>query len=123
MKGCWRGRPVQGRALDRGVQPVGLVFRGRVEHRDSPGNQIAVTSGGMQRLMAGSGFMHEETPAGDDDGVLHAAQLWVNLPADLVAMGGGHVMNTAEEVAQAFADERAGHMGHLSATRIEGALS
>jgi len=229
----------------RGVQPVGLVFRGRVEHRDSLGNQITVTSGGMQWLMAGSGVMHEEILAGDDDGVLQAAQLWVNLPAaakmnpaehyavdasdipeitslgqgsvlrlfagtltgvegpephaasvllahvalipngtitvDLptgwnaaatavagqptvggeslepgntvvfrddgdtvsfgapsggqlllmagepigepVAMGGGHVMNTPEEVAQAFADERAGHMGHLSATRMEGALT
>jgi redox-sensitive bicupin YhaK (pirin superfamily) len=63
----------------RGVQPIGLVFRGQVEHRDSLGDQVTVTSGGIQRLVAGSGVMHEEILAGDD-GVLHAAQLGVNLP-------------------------------------------
>ena len=32
----------------RGVQPVSLVFRARIEHRDSLGNHKTVTSGGMQ---------------------------------------------------------------------------
>ncbi|MEM6931123.1 MAG: pirin family protein, partial [Myxococcota bacterium] len=65
----------------RGVQPVSLLFRGRIEHRDSLGHHATVTSGGMQWLVAGSGALHEEVLYGDDDGVFHMAQLWVDLPA------------------------------------------
>lgn len=65
----------------RGVQPVSLLFRGRIEHRDSLGNDRTVDSGGIQWLVAGSGALHEEVLNGDNDGVFHMAQLWVNLPA------------------------------------------
>jgi hypothetical protein len=65
----------------RGVQPVSLVFRARIEHRDSLGTHRTVTSGGMQWLVAGSGALHEEVLAGDDEGIFHMAQLWVNVPA------------------------------------------
>ncbi|MEM7273995.1 MAG: pirin family protein [Actinomycetota bacterium] len=65
----------------RGVQPVSLLFRGRIEHRDSLGNHRTVHSGGIQWLVAGSGALHEEVLGGDEDGVFHMAQLWVNVPA------------------------------------------
>ncbi len=65
----------------RGVQPVSLVFRARIEHRDSLGHHATVTSGGMQWLVAGSGAVHEEVLGGDDEGVFHMAQLWVNVAA------------------------------------------
>jgi len=67
----------------RGVQPVSLLFRGRIEHRDSLGHRRTVTSGGIQWLVAGSGALHEEVLNGDEDGVFHMAQLWVNMPAAL----------------------------------------
>ena len=66
----------------RGVQPVSLLFRGHIEHRDSLGNERSVRSGGMQWLVAGSGAMHEEVLRGDEDGVFHMAQLWINVPSD-----------------------------------------
>ncbi|MEM7340622.1 MAG: pirin family protein [Actinomycetota bacterium] len=66
----------------RGVQPVSLVFRARIEHRDSLGNHATVTSGGMQWLVAGAGALHEEVLNGDEKGVFHMAQLWVNVAAD-----------------------------------------
>ena len=66
----------------RGVQPVSLVFRAEIEHRDSLGTHKTVSSGGMQWLVAGAGAMHEEVLRGDDDGVFHMAQLWVNVPAE-----------------------------------------
>lgn len=66
----------------RGVQPVSLLFRGRIEHRDSLGNHRTVHSGGMQWLVSGSGALHEEVLNGDDDGIFHMAQLWINLPAE-----------------------------------------
>ncbi len=67
----------------RGVQPVSLLFRGRIEHRDSLGNHRTVDSGGIQWLVAGAGALHEEILRGDDEGVFHMAQLWVNVPAAL----------------------------------------
>lgn len=67
----------------RGVQPVSLLFSGRIEHRDSLGNNRTVHSGGMQWLVAGSGALHEEVLSGDENGVFHMAQLWINVPAAL----------------------------------------
>jgi len=67
----------------RGVQPVSLLFRGRIEHRDSLGNHRVIESGGMQWLVAGSGALHEEVLHGDERGVFHMAQLWINVPAEL----------------------------------------
>lgn len=66
----------------RGVQPVGILFRGRIHHRDSLGHERTVESGGMQWLVAGRGALHEEILRGDDAGVFHMAQLWINVPAD-----------------------------------------
>jgi redox-sensitive bicupin YhaK (pirin superfamily) len=37
----------------RGVQPISLLFKGRIEHRDSLGSHRTVESGGMQWLFAG----------------------------------------------------------------------
>ncbi len=65
----------------RGVQPVSLLFRGRIRHRDSLGNEREVHSGGMQWLVAGKGALHDEFLGGDEDGVFHMAQLWINVPA------------------------------------------
>ena len=65
----------------RGVQPVSLLFRGRIEHRDSLGHEATVTSGGMQWLVAGAGALHEEVLQGDENGIFHMAQLWINVPA------------------------------------------
>ncbi|MEM9563158.1 MAG: pirin family protein [Actinomycetota bacterium] len=63
----------------RGVQPVSLVFRATIEHRDSLGHHATVTSGGMQWLVAGAGALHEEVLGGDEEGIFHMAQLWVNV--------------------------------------------
>jgi redox-sensitive bicupin YhaK (pirin superfamily) len=82
----------------RGVQPVSLVFRARIEHRDSVGNHRTVTSGGMQWLVAGSGALHEEVLNGDDDGIFHMAQLWVNVPADQKMNSPEHHAVPPEEV-------------------------
>lgn len=82
----------------RGVQPVSLLFRGRIEHRDSLGNNRTVESGGIQWLVAGSGALHEEVLNGDERGVFHMAQLWVNLPARLKMEAPGHHAVAADQV-------------------------
>lgn len=82
----------------RGVQPVSLLFRGRIEHRDSLGTQKTVTSGGIQWLVAGSGALHEEVLHGDEHGVFHMAQLWVNVPESLKMAPPEHHAVPAERV-------------------------
>lgn len=82
----------------RGVQPVSLLFQGRIEHRDSLGNDRTVHSGGMQWLVSGAGALHEEVLNGDDDGIFHMAQLWINVPADLKMAPPEHHAVTAENI-------------------------
>ncbi len=82
----------------RGVQPVSLLFSGRIEHRDSLGNERTVVSGGMQWLVSGSGALHEEVLKGDDDGVFHMAQLWINVPAKLKMDPPEHHAVAAEDI-------------------------
>lgn len=82
----------------RGVQPVSLLFRGRIEHRDSLGNHRTVHSGGMQWLVSGSGALHEEVLNGDDNGVFHMAQLWINVPAALKMEPPEHHAIVAEHI-------------------------
>ncbi|MDH3679632.1 MAG: pirin family protein [Acidimicrobiia bacterium] len=43
-----RPRDPRGPPPHRGVQPVSLLFRARIGHRDSLGNHATVTSGGMR---------------------------------------------------------------------------
>ncbi|MGI9667829.1 MAG: pirin family protein [Acidimicrobiia bacterium] len=74
----------------RGFQPVSLLFKGKVTHRDSLGNHLSIDSGGIQWLVAGKGAIHEETLEGDADGVFHMAQLWVNLPTELKMQDPSH---------------------------------
>jgi len=82
----------------RGVQPVSLVFRARIQHRDSMGNDRTVESGGMQWLVSGSGALHEEVLWGDEEGVFHMAQLWVNVPARLKMNPPEHHAVAADQV-------------------------
>ncbi|MGI9604486.1 MAG: pirin family protein [Acidimicrobiales bacterium] len=82
----------------RGVQPVSLLFRGRIEHRDSLGTHRVIDSGGMQWLVSGSGALHEEVLAGDEAGVFHMAQLWVNVPAALKLDAPEHHAVPAEQI-------------------------
>ncbi|MGI9615962.1 MAG: pirin family protein [Acidimicrobiales bacterium] len=82
----------------RGVQPVSLLFSGRIEHRDSLGNDRTVTTGGMQWLVAGSGALHEEVLNGDENGVFHMAQLWINVPAALKMDSPEHHAVPAEHI-------------------------
>ncbi|MGI9586348.1 MAG: pirin family protein [Acidimicrobiia bacterium] len=82
----------------RGFQPVSLLFKGRITHRDSLGNHLTIDSGGIQWLVSGSGAMHEEVLEGDDDGVFHMAQLWVNLPAELKMQPASHHALPAADV-------------------------
>jgi quercetin 2,3-dioxygenase len=68
----------------KGFEPVTLLFRGEVLHRDSLGNTGHLNAGDVQWMTAGSGIIHAEgiPPAFlEQGGEVELIQLWVNLSA------------------------------------------
>ena len=63
----------------RGIETISYLYKGKMVHRDSLGNEDAISDGEVQWMNSGSGIMHEEkVPAADR---LLGVQLWLNLPA------------------------------------------
>ena len=62
----------------RGIETISYLYKGKMVHRDTLGNEDAITSGEVQWMNSGSGIEHEEmVPASDR---LLGVQLWLNLP-------------------------------------------
>lgn len=63
----------------RGIETISYLYRGKMVHKDSLGNEDAISDGEVQWMTAGSGILHEEKlPASER---LLGVQLWLNLPA------------------------------------------
>lgn len=63
----------------RGIETVSLISRGNMVHKDSLGNEDAISDGEVQWMTAGSGILHEEKlPASER---MLGVQLWLNMPA------------------------------------------
>lgn len=63
----------------RGIETISYLSRGNMVHRDSLGNEEAITDGEVQWMNSGSGIMHEEMIP--DSERLLGVQLWLNLPS------------------------------------------
>jgi redox-sensitive bicupin YhaK (pirin superfamily) len=63
----------------RGIETISYVYRGRMTHRDSLGNEDTIGDGEVQWMTAGSGILHEERLTASER--LLGVQLWINLPA------------------------------------------
>lgn len=62
----------------RGIETISLISRGNMVHKDSLGNEDAISDGEVQWMTAGSGILHEEMlPASER---MLGVQLWLNLP-------------------------------------------
>ncbi len=64
----------------RGFETITFLRHGRMRHEDHLGNSGLLETGGAQWMTAGRGVIHSEMPE-QDEGLLHAFQLWLNLPA------------------------------------------
>ncbi len=63
----------------RGIETISYVYKGKMKHKDSLGNEDTISDGEVQWMTAGSGIMHEEQlPASER---MLGVQLWLNLPA------------------------------------------
>jgi len=68
----------------RGFETVTYMLAGDLEHKDSRGHAGRLRAGDVQWMTAGAGVVHREMPAEEfarQGGLMHAFQLWVNLPA------------------------------------------
>ncbi len=62
----------------RGIETISYIYKGKMTHRDSLGNEDTISDGEVQWMTAGSGILHEEKlPATDR---MLGVQLWLNLP-------------------------------------------
>lgn len=63
----------------RGIETISYIYRGKMIHKDSLGNEDMISDGEVQWMTAGSGIMHEEKlPASER---MLGVQLWLNLSA------------------------------------------
>ena len=62
-----------------GLQTFTWMIEGQVLHHDSLGNRQLIAPGEVNLMTAGRGIAHSEESVGDQ-GVVHAAQLWIALP-------------------------------------------
>ncbi len=63
----------------RGIETISYLYKGKMVHKDTLGNEDAIGDGEVQWMNSGSGILHEEkVPAADR---LLGVQLWLNLPA------------------------------------------
>ena len=63
----------------RGFETITYMVAGRMQHRDSAGNEGLLEDGGMQWMTAGRGVIHSEIPQ-QTEGRMEGFQLWLNLP-------------------------------------------
>lgn len=63
----------------RGIETITYLASGRMDHRDSLGNEGTIRDGQAQWMCAGSGIMREEMPQPMPR--MLGIQLWLNLPA------------------------------------------
>jgi len=64
----------------RGFNTLTYMLDGRMQHRDSMGNEGDLRGGGAQWMKAASGVIHSEMPK-QEQGLMRGFQLWINLPA------------------------------------------
>lgn len=65
----------------RGFETLTYMLDGEMIHRDHMGNKGHLGAGGIQKMTAGRGVIHEERPQ-RVAGLMRGFQLWINLPAE-----------------------------------------
>lgn len=70
----------------RDMEIITVVLEGAVAHKDSMGNETIIRPGEVQRMTAGTGVLHSEHNASEDEH-LHLLQIWLRPRANGLAPG------------------------------------
>lgn len=112
----------------RGFETVTVVYSGELEHRDTSGAGGLIREGDVQWMTAGAGIVHEEFHSQqftEQGGLLHMAQLWVNLPASAKDTPAAYQTLLNEDIPQVSLEETGGtlrviageYLGHTGPAR------
>jgi len=95
----------------RGFETVTIAFAGSVAHHDSAGNSGVIEPGDAQWMTAASGVLHKEyheKKFAEQGGLMHMAQIWVNLPKAHKMDPPGYQALTAEKMGHVNLPNNAG---------------
>jgi len=80
----------------RGIETISYIYRGKMVHKDSLGNEDMITDGEVQWMTAGSGIMHEEKlPASER---MLGVQLWLNLASKDKMVAPAYISVKADQI-------------------------
>jgi hypothetical protein len=80
----------------RGIETISYIYRGKMVHKDSLGNEDMIQDGEVQWMTAGSGIMHEEKlPASER---MLGVQLWLNLASKDKMVAPAYISVKADQI-------------------------
>jgi redox-sensitive bicupin YhaK (pirin superfamily) len=71
-----------------GFEVITYVVQGKLQHKDSQGNQVVLSAGDIQCFTTGSGVIHSEMPQGTAQ--VRGFQIWINLPSEFKRITPGY---------------------------------
>jgi redox-sensitive bicupin YhaK (pirin superfamily) len=79
-----------------GFEVITYVVKGKLQHKDSQGNQVVLSAGDVQLFSTGSGIVHSEMPQGTE--LVRGFQVWINLPREFKTMTPGYEVVKSSEI-------------------------
>lgn len=79
-----------------GFEVITYVVKGKLEHKDSKGNQVVLSAGDIQCFTTGSGIVHSEMPQGSEQ--VRGFQIWINLPREFKTITPGYEVVKAADL-------------------------
>jgi redox-sensitive bicupin YhaK (pirin superfamily) len=95
----------------RGVATLTYIINGEVEHVDSMGNHVKLSSGGVHWMKAGKGVVHDEainTECKTNGTDISVAQFWINLPSQHKCEDPDYLSLTEHDVSKQILNDDAG---------------
>ena len=87
-----------------GFEAITYVVQGKLQYKDSQGNQVVLSAGDIQCFTTGSGVVHSEMPQGTEQ--VRGFQIWINLPSEFKRISPGYeVVKAADLRATKISDQ------------------
>jgi len=101
----------------RGITILTYILSGEVEHLDSMGNHVKLSSGGIHWMKAGKGIVHDETISAECRNTnpnVSVVRLWINLPSKYKSEDPEYFSLQANDIPKQVSTDDAGWIKILS---------